>query len=216
MRGGVGILIQNKKVIFWDFDGVIKDSVEVKSNAYEQLFESFGSSVSKKVRIHHEINGGMSRFDKLPIYLGWSGQVLSQSLVDDYSEKFSKLVKQSVIESDWVAGAVEYLEKNAKNQTFFLVTATPQNEIEEILKSLQIEQYFHKVIGSPTKKEDAINQLLEKCQVKLDESVMIGDSSSDYEAAFANHVPFILRRTNLNHELQEKLDCPMIEDFCSE
>ena len=31
-------LLKTKKVIFWDFDGVVKDSVEVKSTGYEKLF----------------------------------------------------------------------------------------------------------------------------------------------------------------------------------
>ena len=42
---------------------------------------------------------------------------------------------------------------------------------------------------------------------------MIGDSSSDYEAALANQVEFILRKTVLNKKLQEQLNCQMIEDF---
>ena len=41
---------QDKNYIFWDFDGVIKESVELKSNAYEQLFLEFGSDVSDKIR----------------------------------------------------------------------------------------------------------------------------------------------------------------------
>ncbi len=81
--------IKIAKVVFWDFDGVIKDSVEVKSDAFEQLFLPFGKDIAKKVRIHHEENGGISRFDKLPIYLDWAGQTLSTQLIDEYSGKFS-------------------------------------------------------------------------------------------------------------------------------
>ena len=44
-------LLKNYDVIFWDFDGVIKESVEVKSNAFEQLFSPFGKEVSKKQMI---------------------------------------------------------------------------------------------------------------------------------------------------------------------
>ena len=62
-------LLNNKRYIFWDFDGVIKDSVEIKSNAYEDLFLQWGELVSDKVRDHHRLNGGMSRFDKIPLYL---------------------------------------------------------------------------------------------------------------------------------------------------
>ena len=65
------MLISNATTIFFDFDGVIKDSVRVKSEAFEKLFSSFGDKASKKVRRHHESNGGMSRFEKIPIYLEW-------------------------------------------------------------------------------------------------------------------------------------------------
>lgn len=202
--------------IFWDFDGVIKDSVAVKSDAYEQLFESFGSNVAGRVRAHHEENGGMSRFDKLPLYLEWANQQSSQKLIDDYSEKFSCLVKQQVIKSEWVVGVLDYIESNSEKQKFFIVTATPQSEIEEILHELQIKQHFKKVIGAPTKKEDAIRGILFEYGIEPDGTVMIGDSSSDYKAAEANAVPFILRCTDLNQELQKNLDCPKIKDFCSD
>ena len=113
-------LLSSQRYVFWDFDGVIKDSVEVKSAAFEKLFASFGRDVVKKVRSHHEANGGMSRFDKLPIYIKWSGQPVSQALIDEYSQRFSVLVKQHVIESEWVPGVVDYLYDNFKNQVFFL------------------------------------------------------------------------------------------------
>jgi phosphoglycolate phosphatase-like HAD superfamily hydrolase len=204
------------RVVFWDFDGVIKDSVEVKSNAFEQMFESFGDDVAKKVRSHHESNGGMSRFDKLPLYLKWSGQSPSEAMIDEYSKRFSNLVKQKVIESEWVPGVLDYIQHSSKRQTFFLVTATPQPEIEEILRVLRIKRFFRKVIGAPTKKGDAIRMLLAECSVTWDQAMMVGDSSSDYEAASVNHITFVLRRTNLNQDLQDRLTCPMINDFCYE
>ena len=47
--------------------------------------------------------------------------------------KFSKLVKKTVIESNWVPGAYEFLNLNHNSYNFFLVSATPQREIEDIL-----------------------------------------------------------------------------------
>jgi len=54
------------KLCFWDFDGVIKESVEVKTQAYFSLFELFGPGVASKVRKHHIANGGMSRLINSP------------------------------------------------------------------------------------------------------------------------------------------------------
>ena len=64
-------ILESADFIIWDFDGVIKDSVKVKSDAFEQLFLPFGKKLAKEVRLHHETNGGMSRFDKLHIYWSW-------------------------------------------------------------------------------------------------------------------------------------------------
>ncbi|MBT6226698.1 MAG: HAD family hydrolase, partial [Candidatus Scalindua sp.] len=93
---------------------------------------------------------------------------------------------------------------------------TPQSEIEEILDTLKINHLFRKVIGAPTRKGVAIKLLLTEYLISIKETVMIGDSNSDCEAARVNNVPFILRRTNLNKILQEKVSCPMIDDFSNE
>ena len=205
--------IKKAKTIFWDFDGVIKDSVSVKSDAFEELFLPFGSDVAKKIRMHHEDNGGMSRYDKLPIYLNLAGEKYSKDLIIKYEKQFSKMVMNRVINSPWVEGALEYIKTNYKAQKFFLITATPQKEIEEILKKLEISKYFKKVIGSPTNKKDALKIILSNENINLDGSIMIGDSCSDYEAAKENDVFFVFRKTELNKKLQKKLKCQMIENF---
>jgi len=205
--------IKKAKTIFWDFDGVIKDSVSVKSDAFEELFLPFGSDVAKKIRMHHEDNGGMSRYDKLPIYLNLAGEKNSTNSISKYEKQFSKLVMNRVINSPWVEGVLEYIKTNYNAQKFFLITATPQKEIEEILKKLEISKYFKKVIGSPTNKKDAIKIILSNENINLDDSIMIGDSCSDYEAAKENNVFFVFRKTDLNKKLQKKLKCQMIENF---
>lgn len=207
------MIILESKIIFWDFDGVIKDSVGVKSDAFEKLFLSFGKEISKKVRKHHEANSGMSRFEKLPIYLQWAGQVPSTSLINQFEKKFSLLVKKKVIDSHWVEGVLDYLQNNYQRQNFFLITATPQKEIEEILLKLKIIHYFQQIVGSPTMKDEAIKMLLYKYKIDTEQAVMIGDSGIDYEAALLNQVQFVLRRTKLNRTLQSNLDCHMMHDF---
>ena len=205
--------LNDTQIIFWDFDGVIKDSVEVKSVAFGQLFSSFGRGIKKKIINHHKMNGGMSRFDKLPIYIKWTEQKSTQEMVDDYSAKFSTLVRQKVIDSQWVPGVLNYLSSNHNKQKFFLVTATPQQEIEDILVSLKIKHFFKEVVGSPTTKVNAIKGILNKHSILSKNSIMIGDSISDCNAANINNVQFVLRKTVLNKKLQKSLNCLMLENF---
>ena len=205
--------LKSAKTIFWDFDGVIKDSVVVKSDAFEQLFLPFGDEVAISVREHHEANGGMNRFEKLPIYLKWAGEEVTVELIDEYARKFSQLAKQKVINSEWVDGISDYLERNYNRQNFFLITATPQHEIENIIDKLNISKYFKQIIGSPTNKKDAIKNIIVNYSIKPEESLVVGDSVSDYEAAVLNQIVFVLRKTNLNQDLQNKLSCLMISNY---
>ena len=56
------------KGIIFDFDGVIAQSVEVKTEAFADMYKEYGKAVVNKVVQHHEDNGGMSRFEKFRLY----------------------------------------------------------------------------------------------------------------------------------------------------
>jgi phosphoglycolate phosphatase-like HAD superfamily hydrolase len=196
-------LLCDAAVVFWDFDGVVKDSVEVKTKAFEQLFAVFGDEVVTKVRRHHEANGGVSRFKKMPQYLEWAGQVTDQPNVQAFCDRFSELVFQAVIDAPWVPGVREYLLKHFSSQRFALITATPQEEIERIVRALHIEKCFREIHGSPTAKADAIRDVLTRWQVSPAHALMIGDADTDMAAAAANGIAFALRRTALNLQLQQ-------------
>ena len=137
-------------------------------------------------------------------------------MVSEYSNKFSALVKQRVIESDWVAGIERFLNEMHNDRLLFLVTATPQVEIAEIISALNIAHYFQRIIGAPSNKGDAVRALLSDNMIRSDQAVMTGDSKIDYQAAVANNVPFGLRNSALNQVLEKDLDCLMIEDFLDE
>ena len=192
---------------------MIKDSMEVKSDAFAMIFSDFGEEVSSKVRSHHEANGGMSRYKKIPLYLSWAGLSPSNSLIKKYIGRFSRLVKQQVIDCEWVAGVEEFIYAYNNKIKMFVVTATPQSEIEEILEALEIYGCLIEVVGAPAIKKDAVKELVRKYSVDPQKSVMIGDSMSDFQAASENHVVFVLRKTQLNVSMQTKLDCAMIDNF---
>ena len=187
------------KIVFWDFDGVIKDSVEVKTNAFRELFRSFGEEVMDKVTMHHVNNGGMSRFKKIPIYLSYAGIETTENIIKEFCNQFAILVEDAVVNSNWVPGVLPVVNNCKKeNQHFVLVTATPQDEIERILTRLNIINLFSNIFGSPMTKSDAINVCLKLYNVNSKESIMIGDSIADFEASQKTGADFLLRRTPEN------------------
>lgn len=201
------------KLIFWDFDGVIKDSVDVKTQAFVKLFASYGSQVAEQVKSHHEANGGMSRFDKLPLYLRWIGEEPTEDRVNEFCKRFGEMALQGVIDSPWVPGAEDYLRNNPNRQNFVLVSATPQEEIEQILHVLGLQKCFATVFGAPTTKTEAICMTLKSQNIDPQDCLMIGDARADLEAAQANQVPFLLRRHATNGSVFADYKGPSIKDL---
>ena len=207
------VLVGTAVLVFWDFDGVIKDSVEAKTESFFKLFKPFGEVVAEKVREHHEAHGGMSRFEKFPIYLQWAGLESNQSTISEYCEQFSQRVLQGVIDAPWVAGVERYLRSNFHQQTYILVSATPQDELEHILHVLDLTKCFAEVYGAPISKRDAIGKTLLVRGLDARDCLMIGDAQADLDAAVANQVPFLLRRHSCNTKVFATYTGTSVEDF---
>ena len=123
-------ILNNAQIIFWDFDGVIKESDEVKTKIYFDLFLCFGNEFATRVKEHHILNAGISRFVKIPLYLGWATGKVDEDLIKCFYEKFSDLSIDLVVRCPWVPGVYEYLLANHAEQNFILLTGTPHDEIQ--------------------------------------------------------------------------------------
>ena len=209
----VDVLLKARRIIFWDFDGVIKDSVMIKSLGYERLFAPYGTDIVEKVRQHHNVHGGISRYEKIPLYLGWAGEPTTIDRVQTFCERFSDLVLQAVIEAPWVPGVCEYLQAHHTNQSFVLITATPQEEIEQILHALKITHCFCEVHGAPTAKTAVVSDVLERLHCLPEQALVVGDSDTDLSAAEENNVVFLLRCTPYNQGLQKRFQGPSFESL---
>lgn len=187
------------KGIIFDFDGVIAESVQVKSDAFVELYKPYGTDVMKKVFDHHEANGGMSRYEKLKIYHeSFLNKTISEEKITDLAKQFSELVVKKVIDCPYVPGALDFIQESYNQYKLFISTGTPTEEIKLIIASRGISQYFSDVFGSPEKKTDHIKKIISKYGLKCEEILFFGDSNSDIDAAFCNSVPFILRLHTLN------------------
>jgi len=199
--------------VIWDFDGVIKETVNLKGDAFAELFRDHGQKLMNKIRVHHAKHGGISRFEKIPLYLKWAGLAQDTKNIQYFCGRFSELVFQKVIESPWVPGAQELLRCNPWHQKFYLVTATPQKEIEAILAALDLTVVFKGVFGGPVKKADAIRRILELSGMPKEFCLLIGDSHADQQAASTANIPFLLREHSDNSFLRRGFSFSCIANF---
>ena len=186
------VLLSDYRIIFIDFDGVIKDSLGIKGEAFKSIFQKYGDDVSQKIFNHHMTNGGISRNSKIPLYIQFTGQTASKKLVDQYLKKFSSTVCEKVIASKWIPGVENFLKNNKFNHKFILITATPQKEIEYVVKELKIYHLFENIYGNPSEKKISIETYVKKNKISKKSCLVIGDSKVDYEAAVYNKISFLL------------------------
>lgn len=181
-------------LIILDFDGVILESVSAKTKAFSEVFSGEKPEDLKKIIDYHLENGGMPRFDKFRhIYAEILNKELTDEKIKELSENFEKIVKHEVINSPFVSGAEEFLSGILGKVPLYVVSATPQDEIREIVKEKGINSYFKGVFGSPETKASHIRKILEDTGVKPENAVFIGDAKNDWKAAVENKVRFIGR-----------------------
>ncbi len=181
------------ETIILDFDGVILESVSVKTEAFRKLF-SFAPEHVDEIIQYHKDNGGMSRYDKFRhIYKSFLQQDLTQQKFEELSEKFADIVFKEVIKTPFVPGADEFLERYYATTALYVVSATPDEELIRIIQMRKMSHYFKKVYGAPQKKPDCIREI-KKLTIPSPESVIfVGDTKNDFEAAQEAGVRFIGR-----------------------
>lgn len=181
------------KVVIFDFDGVIVESVDIKTEAFRRLFENYPQHVDEIVKFHVN-NGGISRQEKIKhFYKNILKQPLTQEKMNELSNRFSELVKEAVIAAPFVAGAQKALNDLKVKYPMYIVSGTPQDEMREIIKRRKLDGYFVEVFGSPDTKTDIVRRILDKEKIRPNETVFVGDSINDLVAAKNNKTPFVGR-----------------------
>lgn len=183
----------NWMAVFFDFDGVILDSVHVKTKAFAKMFEKYGAKVKADVVKYHLDNGGVFRMDKFKyFYKHFLKEELSEKSLNQLCFEFSGLVVEKVVASEFILGALESLNVvKEKGIPAFVVSGTPQDEMELIALRKGLADYFIEIHGSPRKKDDIVRDILERKSYNPSKCLFIGDSMSDYDAALANNMQFL-------------------------
>ena len=182
------------RAITFDFDGVLAESVDVKTNAYAFLFQEEGEEIVQRIVDFHLKNGGVSRFEKFrSFYSDILRRPLSEERFQELCTRFSHLVLDEVVAAPWVEGAKEFLVQNEKEYTFAVVSGTPENELEEIVRRRRMDHFFDSVKGSPKDKVTLLSEVMDEYHLKPEEMVFIGDAQTDWFAARETGVPFLWR-----------------------
>lgn len=183
------------KAVFFDFDGVIAESLNAKTEAFYQMYLPYGEDIAGKAKRHHLENGGISRFEKFRLYHhDFLGIDLSPEEIQTLADDFSSRVLEQVIQAPFVPGALEAIQKlHAAGYKLFVISGTPHDEMAAIVKSRNLDSYFLKVCGSPTGKKEWSRKLMDAHALTPDQVVFVGDATTDYDAAAFHKMHYVLR-----------------------
>lgn len=179
------------RIVAFDFDGVLADSVPVKDGAFQSLFRHDDRDIQVAALAAWNRLKGVFRRDRIrAVYQEVLGRVLEEAVLDAQLRQFESQAFARTVAAPWIAGVRTFLEENHE-YPLYVVSASPQEEVREVVLRRGMASYFKEVYGGPVKKTEFLSQILQKEGAIPQSLLFIGDSISDYLAASAVGTDFL-------------------------
>lgn len=183
---------ENKKVILWDFDGVILNSMDVREKGFKEVLSGYPEEQVKRLLDYHNQNGGLSRYVKFRYFQEEiQGKDVDDEKVAQMAEEFSAIMKKELTAKERLIPEVLNFIKASHNRfEMHIVSGSDGEELRFLASQLGISKYFKTIQGSPKPKISLVEEILKEYGYNRQEVCLIGDSINDYEAAQANGIDF--------------------------
>jgi phosphoglycolate phosphatase-like HAD superfamily hydrolase len=184
--------ITEYKVILWDFDGVIMDSMPIRGRGFEEVLKEYPQEQVAELLAFHEYNGGLSRYVKFRYFFEKiRGQAITDEQVLKMTERFSKIMLSLLIDEKLlIIDSVNFIKNNWKNHEMHIVSGSDGKELNYICEALGLAQYFKSINGSPVPKNELVKNVIKINSYDKNIVAIIGDSINDFDAANANDISF--------------------------
>lgn len=179
------------RILVFDCDGVLLDSVGVKREAFAHVARPYGEEAVRAILSYHDQNGGVSRYKKFAWFFE---EILGRSITQEESEawnaKFVEFSQKKLRSCELIPGALETLRYWQGKMPLYVCSGAPCEEQRSILRAHGLESYFTGIYGTPPAKEKLLGQIIEHAHIAPSEALMIGDASTDLLAAKENGTLF--------------------------
>ena len=169
-----------KKLVVFDFDGVIADSWKEHRNAYASTFSSFGREFPLKTKSEWKTKY-QSQWEKNYLNAGFKKSEIPLA----ENEYWKHLDFSSLRIFPGISTSVKLL---SRHYDLALLSTTHRKFLLQGLEKSGLQAQFKEIVGQTSKsnKKQALAKILQSFKVNPAESVMIGDTESDVKAGKAN------------------------------
>jgi phosphoglycolate phosphatase-like HAD superfamily hydrolase len=193
------------ELLILDFDGVVIESNDIKTQAFEKVFSQFPQYKHAMMQFHYE-NVSISRIEKFDYLAALMGRGTDSKLKAEMADNFSQYVLEGILRVPLVKGAERFLKMVKGQLPLYLASVTPANELHHILEKRGLLHWFDDVYGCPPwTKANAIRDILSRKSILPRNSLLIGDSAGDQRAALETGVQFIARDSGLKFDARPPL-----------
>ena len=182
------------KTIFWDFDGVIMNSMPIRNKGFELVLKDYPSTEVAQLMTYHLSNGGLSRYVKFRYFFEKIRREINvtEDKILRYASMFSKVMLKELKNPDLlIDDSLAFIKSNYGRYDMHIVSGSDQTELRQICSSIGIDQYFSTINGSPASKTEILKELLNRFEYQTQNCVLVGDSINDLSAAKSFGIHFI-------------------------
>ena len=203
--------------ILFDLDGTLVDTAPDLMDAHNHVMKKFGHKEKKLSDIKSLAGKGawvmMQRSFRQEIKDEKMKKEMTKEFVDFYSKNIDKGSKP-------INGVMEFLKwAKAKNISMAVCTNKQEHLAVDLLKKLNMYEYFEYVAGSDTfsfNKPDPrhLTDVVEIVQGNIKKTIMVGDSEVDGMSAENAKIPFVLVKDGYTEKSTKEIKHnELIEDF---
>jgi HAD superfamily hydrolase (TIGR01509 family) len=189
------------QAVIFDMNGVIADDERLHEEAYRQVIEKYGHKLSQ-AEYQNEYMGSPNPINFQKIKDKYQLPVAVELLLKEKSEAYKELAKKYL---QAVPGATRAIKVFAKTHKLGLVSSSPLDEVQMVLKHFDVAQYFSVIVsGDDVKigKPDPEPYLLASKRLGIPPSqcMVFEDSKQGIISAKAAKMKVVALSTNLEPE----------------
>lgn len=167
-----------------DFDGVVLDSADIKTAAFRALFRDRPEHVDA-IATYLVAHQGVSRWRKFDeIHTRILREPLSDADRQALGDRFAALIRERMQSCPEIEGTRAFVAAaRLAGVLVFVASATPHDELCDIVARRGLADLFDGVYGSPRSKSDIIAAVAGEHGWSPDSLLMIGDATTDQDEA---------------------------------